>query len=117
MNKKRLAGIEKEVSRIISKSLYEEVRNPKVQGLISVTKVRITPDLKFADVYFSIMPIGENALDVNEVLQGLNEIKGYLRREVSENIDIRYVPEIRVHLDDSIEHAVKISKLLKNIQD
>jgi ribosome-binding factor A len=117
MNKKRLAGIEKEFSRVISKTLYGEIRNPKIKGLISVTKVRITPDLKFADVYFSIMPVGENPLDVNEVLEGLNEIKGYLRKVVSENIDVRYIPEIRVHLDDSIEHAVKISKLLKDIQD
>ena len=117
MNKKRLAGIEKEVSRVISKALYEEIRNPKIKGLISVTKVRITPDLKFADVYFSIMPMGQITPDVDKVLEGLNEIKGYLRRLVSESINIRYVPEIRIHLDNSIEHAVKISKLLKDIQD
>ena len=117
MNKKRLAGIEKEMSRVISKSLYEEIRNPKIKGLISVTKVRITPDLKFADIYFSIMPMGGNTPDVDKVLEGLNEVKGYLRRLVSEKINIRYVPEIRIHLDNSIEHAVKISKLLKDIQD
>jgi ribosome-binding factor A len=117
MNKKRIAGIEKEFSRIISKTLYEEIKNPKIQGLISVTKVRITPDLKYADVYFSILPIGENPLDVPKVLEGLTEIRGYLRKVVSENIEIRYIPEIRVHLDDSIEHAIKISKLLKDIKD
>lgn len=55
MKRQRLAGIEKEMARVISKVLMEEVKNPKVKGLVSVTNINVTEDLKFADVYFSIM--------------------------------------------------------------
>lgn len=117
MNKKRLAGIEKEVSKIISKSLFEEVKNPKLKkAIISVTSVRVTQDLKFADVFFSLMPLNEKPINTNEILEGLNEVKGFLRKRVSEELALRYTPEIRIKLDDTIEHAIKISKLLDSLK-
>ena len=119
MKRQRLAGIEKEMSRVISQVLFEEIKNPKIRGLVSVTNIRVTEDLKFADVYFSIMSgqmNGEKAVDKETVLEGLNQIKGYLRKRVAEEIEIRYIPEIRVKLDDSIEHAIKISKLLNDLK-
>lgn len=119
MKRQRLAGIEKEMSRVISQVLFEEIKNPKIRGLVSVINIRVTEDLKFADVYFSIMSgqmNGEKAVDKETVLEGLNQIKGYLRKRVAEEIEIRYIPEIRVKLDDSIEHAIKISKLLNDLK-
>ena len=114
MKRQRLAGIEKEMARVISKVLMEEVKNPKVKGLVSVTNINVTEDLKFADVYFSIM--GQENVNTDEVVEGLNQIKGFLRKRVAEEIEIRYIPEIRVKLDDSIEHAIKISKLLNDLK-
>lgn len=113
MNKKRLAGIEKQVSRLISQVLFEEVKNPKINGLVSVTGCRVTPDLKFADVSFSIMPIGNKEdFNLEKNLEGLEEVKRYLRKRVGEELNLRYTPEIRVKLDDTIEYGVKISKIL-----
>ena len=114
MKRQRLAGIEKEMARVISQVLMEEVKNPKIKGLVSVTKVNVTEDLKFADVYFSVM--GQENSNTAEVTEGLNQIKGFLRKRVAEEIEIRYIPEIRVKLDDSIEHAIKISKLLNDLK-
>lgn len=114
MKRQRLAGIEKEMARVISKVLMEEVKNPKVKGLVSVTNINVTEDLKFADVYFSIM--GQKNVNTDEVIEGLNQIKGFLRKRVAEEIEIRYIPEIRVKLDTSIEHAIKISKLLNDLK-
>lgn len=119
MKRQRLAGIEKEIARVISQVLFEEVKNPKVKGLVSVTNVRVTEDLKFADVYFSILSgyvDGEKAPKKESILEGLNQIKGYLRKRIAEEIAIRYIPEVRVKLDDSIEHAIKISKLLNDLK-
>lgn len=116
MKRQRLAGIEKEIARVISQVIFLEVKNPKVKGLVSVTNVRVTEDLKFADVYFSVLTDGSSSVNKEDVLQGLNEIKGFLRKRVAEEIDIRFIPEIRVKLDDSIEHAVKISKLLNDLK-
>ena len=114
MKRQRLAGIEKEMARVISKVLMEEVKNSKVKGLVSVTNINVTEDLKFADVYFSIM--GQENVNTDEVIEGLNQIKGFLRKRVAEEIEIRYIPEIRVKLDTSIEHAIKISKLLNDLK-
>ena len=119
MKKQRLEGIGKEMMRVISKVLLEEVKNPKIKGLVSVTEVNVTEDLKFADTYFSILPPlndEEKHYDHEEILEALNEIKGFLRKRVAEEVDIRYTPEIRVKLDNSMENAMKITKLLNDLK-
>lgn len=117
MKRQRLAGIEKEILRVLSKVLLEEVKNPKLKGLVSVTDVKVTEDLKFADTYFSIMTSEEdNEAKKNEVVEALNEIKGFLRKRVAEEVEIRFVPEIRVKIDNSIENAIKILKLLNDLK-
>ena len=119
MKKQRLEGIGKEIMRVISKVLLEEVKNPKIKGLVSVTEVDVTEDLKFADTYFSILsPLNsdEKQYDNEEILEALNEIKGFLRKRVAEEVDIRYTPEIRVKLDNSMENAIKITKLLNDLK-
>lgn len=117
MNRQRLAGIEKEISRIISKLLFEEVKNKKIKGMVSVTKVRVTEDLRFADVFFSILPYSGQTVNTEAVLEGLNEVRGFLRKRVSEEINLRYTPEIRIKMDETIEHAIKISALLNEIKE
>lgn len=119
MKKQRLEGIGKEMMRVISKVLLEEVKNPKIKGLVSVTEVNVTEDLKFADIYFSILPPlndEEKQYDHEEILEALNEIKGFLRKRVAEEVDIRFTPEIRVKLDNSMENAMKITKLLNELK-
>lgn len=115
MNSHRIHGIEKEITRIIGKLIYEEVKNPKVKGLISVVKTTITKDARYADVYISVLQ-GEKEKQPAEVIQaGLSELKGFFRKRVSQELKLRFVPEIRVNLDDSIEYGVKINTLLNNL--
>jgi len=119
LKKQRLEGIGKEIMRVISKVILEEVKNPKIKGLVSVTEVDVTEDLKFADTYFSILPplnTEEAQYNNEEILEALNEIKGFLRKRVAEEVDIRYTPEIRVKLDNSMENAMKITKLLNDLK-
>ena len=103
------------MTRIISNALFMEVKNPKIQGMVSVTKMEVTQDLRYADVYFSVLSVGENKVDELMVLEGLNEIKKFLRKRVSEETNLRYVPEIRVHLDDTVARAIKISNLIDKV--
>lgn len=117
MRKQRLAGIEKEIGRILSEAIFLEVKNPNVKGHVSITNVRVTEDLKFADVYFSILPsIDGKEVSKEDILEGLNGLRGFFRKKVAEQMDIRFIPEIRVKLDDSIEHAIKITKLLNELK-
>lgn len=116
MRKQRLASIEKEVLRVVSTALFEDVKNPKVKGMVSLTKVRVTEDLKFADLYFTILSMEGAQVNKARVEEGLNEIRGFLRKRVSEELDLRFIPEMRIKIDDSIEYAVKISKILDDIK-
>ncbi len=117
MKRQRLAGIEKEIIKVISKVLLEEIKNPKIKGLVSVTDVRVTEDLKFADVFFSVMPTVNNKINKSEVFDALNEVKGFLRKRVAEDVEMRFIPEIRVKEDNSIENAIKITELLNKLKD
>lgn len=120
MKRQRLAGIEKEISRVISSVLFSEIKNPNIRGLVSVTKVRVTEDLKFADTYFSIMPPivseGQKPVEREKILEALEEVRGFFRKRIAEEINLRFVPEVRVKLDDSIEHAIHITKLLNDLK-
>lgn len=117
MKRQRLAAIEKEVSKVVSQALFGEIKNPKIKkAIVSITGVRVTEDLKFADLYFSVMPITGESFNKEEVLEGLNEVKGFLRKKVSEELALRYTPEMRIKLDDTIEHAIKISQLLNDLK-
>ena len=58
----------------------------------------------------------EKQYDNEEILEALNEIKGFLRKRVAEEVDIRFTPEIRVKLDNSMENAMKITKLLNDLK-
>lgn len=119
MKRQRLAGIEKEILRVISKVLLEEIKNPKISGIVSVTKVSVTEDLKYADTYFSTLPPindEQKLLNQEEILENLNQVKGFLRKRVAEEVEIRYIPEIRVKIDNSIENAIRITKLLNDLK-
>ncbi|MDR1832427.1 MAG: 30S ribosome-binding factor RbfA [Fusobacteriaceae bacterium] len=122
MKRERLASIEKEVVRVLGNVLLTEIKNPRIKGIVSVTKARITDDLKFADVYFSILPpteattVEEVENRKKEVEQGLEEIKGFLRKKIADELALRLVPEIRVKIDDSMEYSAKINKILEGLK-
>ncbi len=115
MRKQRLQGIEKQMTRIISNALFMEIKNPKIQGMVSITKIDITNDLRYADAFFSVLSVGDNYVDKNVVLEGLEEVRKFLRKRVAEETNLRYVPEIRVHLDDTVERAIRISNLIDKV--
>ena len=89
-----------------------EVKDPRVSNaFISITAVDVTPDLKYAKVYYSAM----NG-DKKEVAKGLKSSAGYIRRVLSQRMQLRMTPELSFFEDHSIEHGAKISKLLNSIE-
>ncbi len=92
--------------------ILREVKDPRVSNaFISVTAVDVTPDLKFAKVYYSAM-MG----DKKEVAKGLKSSAGYIRRQVAQRLNLRMTPELTFHEDHSIEHGAHISKILNSIE-
>ena len=110
-NNNRFNRIDEELKKEISNIITFELKNPKVTGLISVTKAKITPDLKYAKVYVSIL----NAKNTKETLANLKKSSGFIRTELAKRINLRITPEIIFELDDSLEYGAKIDSILKEI--
>ena len=110
-NNNRFNRVEEEMKKEISNIISNKLKNPDVTGLISVTKVKVTRDLKFAKVYVSIL----NAKNTKATLRGLKQSSGFVRSEVAKSINLRNTPEIIFELDDSMEYGAKIDSILKDI--
>lgn len=110
-NNPRLGRIDEEYRKELSQIIGYELKNPNVTGLISVTKVKVTNDLKFAKVYVSIL----NSKNIKDTLAGLKKSSGYIRTELARRINLRNTPELIFELDDSMEYGAKIDSILKEI--
>ncbi len=110
-NENRLGRIDEEFKKEISNIISYELKEPKVTGMVSVTRVKVTPDLRYAKVWVSIL----NAKSVEETLEGLKKSAGYIRAELAKRINLRYTPELSFVVDDSLEYGAKIDNILKNI--
>lgn len=97
---------QKEVAMIL-----RDVKDPRVSGaFISVTAAEVTPDLKFAKVYYSAL-MG----DKKEIKRGLQSSAGFIRGQIAKRMNLRITPEITFVEDGSIEYGAKISKILEGI--
>ena len=94
-------------------TLLRSVKDPRVQqGLISVTHVETTGDLKYAKVYLSVLGL-ENA---KEFKRGLKSASGWLRRELGGRLSLRNTPELIFELDNSLEYGAHINELLSRME-
>ena len=112
-NETRLNRINEELKKEISHIITFELMNPNVTGLISVTRAKITPDLKYAKVYVSIL----NAKNKQATLKGLEESAGFIRSQIAKTINLRITPQIVFTLDDSMEYGEKIEGILKELKE
>ena len=109
MASNRIGRITEEIQREMS-SLIRTVKDPRVTGLISVTAVDTTPDLKYCKLYISVL----DKSDVDQVLKGLKSASGYLRRELGRSLNLRNTPELTFVRDDSIDHGAHILDMLRD---
>ncbi len=106
----RRGRINDEVQRELA-SILRDVKDPRVSGaFVSVTAVDVTPDLKFAKIYYSSL-MG----DKKELARGLRAASGFIRSQIAQRLNLRITPELTFILDDSVAHGAHISKLLNSI--
>ena len=110
-NEARLGRVNEELMKALSQIITYELKNPDVTGMISVTKVKVTPDLKYAKVYVSIF----NSKNIKETMEGLKKSSGFIRTELAKRINLRNTPELVFEIDDSMEYGAKIDSILKEI--
>ncbi len=111
-NTNRLGRVNEELKKVISQVINYELKNPDVTGMISVTKVKVTPDLKYAKIYVSVL----NSKNLKKTMEGLKESAGYIRSEVAHTVNLRITPELVFEYDDSIENGEKIDAILKSLK-
>ena len=111
MASNHIGRINEEIQRELS-ALIPAVKDPRVSGMISVTAVETTPDLRYAKAYISVLD-KENG---ERVLKGLRSASGWLRRELGSALKLRYTPELVFQLDDSIDKGAHILELLRSVE-
>ena len=103
--------INEEVLRELA-GIIRELKDPRIPVMASVVRVTVTPDLKFAKAYISVM--GTEA-EQKDCIKGLASAAGFIRREIGQKVLLRHTPEFSFVLDDSVAHGAHISKLLKEL--
>lgn len=103
-------GIREEVARFLSTA----AKDPRIQGLVTVTAVEVTPDLRSARIFVSIMGSEE---EKRSTFEGLDSLSGYLRGTLARTLRLRFAPELAFRLDPSVERAARIERLLSRIKD
>ena len=108
----RIGRINDDIQRILSDRL-RQVKDPRVsgQGMITITRVDTTGDLRYAKVWLSVYGLK----DEKEFKKGLKSASGWLRRELGSALKLVYTPELVFEVDHSIEYGAKISGILDNL--
>ncbi|MBI5887291.1 MAG: 30S ribosome-binding factor RbfA [Deltaproteobacteria bacterium] len=101
--------VKKEIASII---LHGDIKDPRI-GFVTITHVRMSPDIKEAKVYFS--QIG-SAEDIEKSREGLNHASGYIRRSLAKRLDLRHIPNVTFFYDESLEYSDHIGRILNEIK-
>ncbi len=111
---RRMERLNKVIKQEISSSLEREVNDPRLSNSISVTEVSVSPDLKYAKVFVSILG---NETDKTEMLAGFNAASGFLRKKLASHLKLRCVPQLSFHYDNSIEQGARLLKLIEQVSN
>lgn len=101
--------VQKELSRIIS----QEIKDPRIHPMTSIVSTEVTPDLKFAKIYVSVLGSDEEKAETEK---GLKSATSYIRGQLAKNLNLRNTPELTFVMDDSIAYGVDMSKKIDDLQ-
>ena len=110
MASNRIGRINEEIQRELS-DLIRSLKDPRVQTLISITRVDTTPDLRYSKIYVSVLEEARS----QDAIRGLKSAGGWLRRELGSRLQLRYTPELQWQEDDSIVHGAHILDILSKL--
>src|SRR3989338_83330 len=104
----RAGRVQEALRQEISRIVQNEIKDPRL-GFITITKVDLTKDLRYARVFFSVLGEEKGKL---LALKGLDSAKGYIKNLISHRIKLRFMPEIEFKIDESLEHTKHIHDIL-----
>jgi ribosome-binding factor A len=107
---RRTDRVAEALQALVADLLLREIKDPRI-GLVTVTGVQVTPDLRHARIFFSTL--GDDAQRAQS-LKGLTSAAGFVRSQVARKLNLRVAPEIVFEFDPSLEQAERVSRLLKD---
>ncbi|NLO81918.1 MAG: 30S ribosome-binding factor RbfA [Clostridiales bacterium] len=113
MSYQRSIRIAEEIRRELSDILRYHVKDPRINDMVTILKADVSRDLRHAKIYVSVLG------DKNEkenVMAGIERASGFIRKELGQRLGLRYVPELRFLLDDSIEYSIHISQRIEELK-
>ncbi len=112
METKRQQKISKLILRDLSEIFQREVTHLTPGVMVTVTKVKVTPDLTLAKVYLSLFPAKDKVALLEKINNATREIRGLLGNRIRHQV--RFIPELRFYLDDSLDYIERIDELLSD---
>lgn len=112
MSQQRSQRVAEEIKKKIGQIIHEDLKDPRI-GFVTVTKVDLSRDLRFAKVYYSLLGTQKQLRDTQV---GLASSAGFIRKLLGQRMKLRYTPEIALKLDDGVEYSIHISEVLEKIK-
>ena len=103
--------VSEDIKREIA-AMIRELKDPRIQGMLTVVNVEVSSDASFAKVYVSAM---EGINTAKTAVKGLTSATGYIRREIGRRLHLRKTPELKFIADDSIEKGMNITRLINSV--
>lgn len=107
----RTDRVEEEIKKIVGVLIDRDLKDPRLTGLISVTKVSVSNDLKYCKIFVSML----GTKDVGESLKALESSAGFIRREIGKKVRMYFTPEVKFELDDSMEYGAHIQNIINDL--
>lgn len=111
----RVRRIEQGVREALASLLANEVKDPGAAGVV-ITRVEMSKDLKSARVHVRLLEGGDDAARRNAAIEALGRASGMLRREVTQELGLRYAPQLRFLYDEGLDNTSRVEQLLAEIE-
>ena len=107
----RIEKINSLIKNELSLVLLNKIQDPAL-GIVTITNVKVSPDIRTAKIYVSVYQKEQR----EEILEKLNGIKGLIRTQLAQRINIRRVPELTFFIDDTLDYVAKMEDLFQKIR-
>lgn len=107
----RTDRVEEEIKKVVGKLIDQDLKDPRLTGLISVTRVNVTRDLKICKIFVSMLA----TKDKEKAMAALKSASGIVRKAIGENIRMHFTPEVIFEFDDSLEYGAHIQNVINEL--
>ncbi|NLX69374.1 MAG: 30S ribosome-binding factor RbfA [Clostridiales bacterium] len=113
MSYQRAVRIAEEIRRELSDIIRNHVKDPRINDMVTIMRADVSKDLRHAKVYVSVL--GDHNEKQN-AMEGIERASGFMRKELGRRLGLRYVPELRFLLDDSVEYSIHIAQRIEELK-